>query len=85
MTSVVLTYKGKATGRQSADAKLRRLFPDAVVTPKTGAIVEVQLDESHIAALETQADWEVSRPTFAEIRKPAFNLKNIRAKLGRNG
>lgn len=83
MTNLVLTYRGNPAGRQAAEARLRRLVPNAVLTPKTSTLVEAQVEDSQVSTLEAQPDWDVSRPTFAEIRKPSFNFKNARAKLGR--
>ena len=81
MTSVVLAYRGHPGARQSAEARLRQLIPGVVLTPKTGTLMEAQVDDSQVQALEAEPDWEVTHHTFAEIRKPAFNLKNARAKL----
>ncbi len=83
MTSVVLTYMGSPDRQPSAEARLRRCVPGAVLTPKTGTLVEAQVDDAQLAALERNPEWAVSRAAFAEIRKPVFNLKNARAKLGK--
>jgi hypothetical protein len=83
VTSVVLTYTGSPGKKLSAQARLRRSVPGAVLTPKTSTLVEAQLDEEQLAVLEQNPEWAVSRPTFAEIRKPVFNLKNARAKLAK--
>ncbi|SDX30333.1 MULTISPECIES: hypothetical protein [unclassified Variovorax] len=83
MTSVVLTYTGSPGKKLSAQARLRRSVPGAVLTPKTSTLVEAQLDEEQLAALEQNPEWAVSQPSFAEIRKPVFNLKNARAKLAK--
>jgi len=83
VTSVVLTYTGSPDQKLSAEARLRRCVPGVVLTPKTGTLVEAQVDDTQLAALEQNPDWVVSQPTFAEIRKPVFNLKNARAKLGK--
>ncbi|WP_371763449.1 hypothetical protein [Massilia sp.] len=85
MASVVLTYKGTEAGRESAVDRLRQQFPDAVLTPKTDTLIEAQIDDAQVTNLKAQGDWDVSRPTFAEIRQPSLNLKNIRNKLQRNG
>ncbi|MGJ7503496.1 hypothetical protein ACSFBF_24275 [Variovorax sp. ZT5P49] len=79
----MLTYTGSPGKKLSAQARLRRSVPGAVLTPKTSTLVEAQLDEEQLAALEQNPEWAVSQPTFAEIRKPVFNLKNARAKLAK--
>jgi hypothetical protein len=79
----VLTYTGSPGKKLSAQARLRRSVPGAVLTPKTSTLVEAQLDEEQLAVLEQNPEWAVSQPTFAEIRKPVFNLKNARAKLAK--
>jgi hypothetical protein len=79
----VLTYTGSPGKKLSAQARLRRSVPGAVLTPKTSTLVEAQLDEEQLAALEQNPEWAVSQPSFAEIRKPVFNLKNARAKLAK--
>jgi hypothetical protein len=78
-----LTYTGSPGKKLSAQARLRRSVPGAVLTPKTSTLVEAQLDEEQLAALEQNPEWAVSQPSFAEIRKPVFNLKNARAKLAK--
>lgn len=84
MTSVVLTYTGRPDQKLSAEARLRRCVPGVVLTPKTGTLMEAQIDDdAQLAALEQNPEWVVTPPTFAEIRKPVFNLKNARAKLGK--
>ncbi|MDQ0083602.1 MULTISPECIES: hypothetical protein [Variovorax] len=79
----MLTYTGSPGKKLSAQARLRRSVPGAVLTPKTSTLVEAQLDEEQLAALEQNPEWAVSQPSFAEIRKPVFNLKNARAKLAK--
>jgi hypothetical protein len=79
----VLTYTGSPGKKLSAQARLRRSVPGAVLTPKTSTLVEAQLDEEQLAVLEQNPEWAVSQPTFAEIRKPVFKLKNARAKLAK--
>ena len=74
MTSVVLTYTGSPGKKLLAEARLRRCVPGVVLTPKTSTLLE---------ALAKNPEWAVSQPTFAEIRKPVFNLKNARAKLAK--
>ncbi|MDQ0033929.1 hypothetical protein J2W30_001684 [Variovorax boronicumulans] len=83
MNSVVLTYTGSPGKKLSAEARLRRCVPGVVLTPKTGTLVEAQLDDEQLAAIEQNPEWVVSQPSFAEIRKPVFNLKNARAKLAK--
>jgi hypothetical protein len=83
VTSVVLTYTGSPGKKLSAKARLRRRVPGVVLTAKTSTLLEAQVDEEQLAALEQNPEWAVSQPTFAEIRKPAFNLKNARAKLAK--
>ncbi|ODU18493.1 MAG: hypothetical protein BGP22_13235 [Variovorax sp. 67-131] len=83
MTSVVLTYTGSPGKKLLAEARLRRCVPGVVLTPKTSTLLEAQLDDEQLAALAKNPEWAVSQPTFAEIRKPVFNLKNARAKLAK--
>jgi len=84
MTSVVLVYRGIPSQRKTAEARLRSHLPGIVLTPKASTLLEAQVDDSQAVMLEQDPDWAVSRPTFAEIRKPAINLKNMRAKLSGN-
>lgn len=81
MTKVVLTYQGSAAGRLSAEDDLRRQVPGIVLTPKTSSHMEAQVEEDQVPLLLRVANWSVSLPTFAEIRPPAINLQNMRAKL----
>lgn len=83
MTSIVLTYTGSPGKKLSAEARLRRCVPGVVLTPKTSTLMEAQVDDEQLAALQQNPEWTISRPAFAEIRKPVFNLKNARAKLAK--
>lgn len=83
MTSIVLTYTGSPRDKSSAEARLRRCVPGVVLTARTGTLMEAQVNDEQLAALEQNPEWAVSRPTFAEIRQPVFNLKNARAKLAK--
>ena len=82
MTTVVLTYQGVPEQRQSAEDLVRSL-PGAVLTAKATDLFEAQLDENAVQALQQDPNWSVSEQTFAEIRSPALNLKNMRARLDR--
>jgi hypothetical protein len=84
VTNVVLTYTGVPEKRQLAEAKLRSSMPGLVLTPKTSTLIEAQLDDSQISLLVQDPNWAVSEPVCAEIRRPAMNLKNARAKLSRD-
>ena len=84
MTSVVLIYQGAPSQRKTAEARLRSHIPGIVLTPKASTLLEVQLDDCQADMLAQDPDWAVSKPTFAEIGRPAINLKNMRAKLAGN-
>jgi hypothetical protein len=81
VTSVVLAYTGAPGQRQMAEDRLRSLQPGVVLTPKTSTLVEAQLDDTVVQALASDPHWSVSPPVCADIRGPAFNLKNARARL----
>ncbi|MBN8490305.1 MAG: hypothetical protein J0M00_02595 [Burkholderiales bacterium] len=81
MKRVVLTYEGSKAGRSSAEASLRRQIPGIVLTPKTQSHVEAEVEDAQVPLLKQVSGWSISLPTFAEIRPPALNLKNMRAKL----
>jgi hypothetical protein len=80
---VVLTYTGIPEHRQSAEDHVRSM-PGAVLTAKAADLFEAQLDEHAVQALQQDPNWTVSRPSYAEIRSPAMNLKSARSKLTGN-
>lgn len=81
MTIVVLSYVGSPEERSSAEERLRKLLPDAVLVSKADNLVEARVEPSEIAKIEEQSDWAVSRPIYADFEKPRINLKNAREKM----
>jgi hypothetical protein len=78
--NLVLKFKGLLTEQAAAEARLRREVPGVVLTRKTPLVVEVQLDDAQAALLKDSSDWDLIRPSYAEVRPPGVNLKNLRAK-----
>ncbi len=84
MKTVVLMYEGTSAGRQFAEDDLRRQVPGILLTAKTQSLIEAQVEDDQLPELKRVSEasgWSVSLPTFAEIRPPSLNLKNLRAKL----
>lgn len=89
MTSFVFKFKGLPDQRGAALEQLRVQLPRiALVTPKTSTLVEVRLPDPEADSMlpllqrDFGAGWEVTLPSFAEIRSPAINWSAIRDKLG---
>ncbi|MFT4100218.1 MAG: hypothetical protein QM674_04095 [Burkholderiaceae bacterium] len=89
MTPFVFKFKGLPAQRGQAMEDLRTQLPrDALVTPKTTDLVEVRLEDAEAARMlpglqrEFASLWEVTLPTYAEIKPPAFNWAIVRDKLG---
>jgi len=82
VTTVVLMYQGVPEQRQSAEDLVRSL-PGAVLTAKATDLFEAQLDEHAVQALQQDPNWSIAELSFAEVRGPAMNLKNMRARLER--
>jgi hypothetical protein len=83
VSSFVLRFKGVPTELQAAMKLLQQQIPGIVLTPKTGTLLEAQLDEELISKLQSFDDWDVSRPSYAEIEQPALDLKRMRELLKR--
>lgn len=82
MTSFVLRFTGSSS-LTDAVARLQRRLPGVVLTPKTSTLVEAQVNEQDISKLEGLADWDVSRPSFAEVpsQRMLYDWNAIKSKL----
>lgn len=83
MTSFVLRFTGNSS-LTDAVARLQRRLPGIVLTPKTSTLVEAQVNEQDLSKLESLADWDVSRPSFAEVspHPMSYDWAAIKSKLG---
>lgn len=81
MTSVVLIYKGAPSLRKDAEMQMRRQLGSSDFVCRANNLFEAQVDDRQLAIIRCDPDWQVSFPTFAEIRKPATNWGKVREKL----
>lgn len=68
----------------------RRCTPQARLSIKLGGadlvcratnLFEAQVDERQLSLIAGDSQWQLTFPTYAEIRKPATNLNKLREKL----
>lgn len=81
MTSVVLTYKGPPSEQKDAESRLRRKLGGADLVCRATNLFEAQVDEQLLSLIAGDSQWQLTFPTYAEIRKPATNLNKLREKL----
>lgn len=80
MTSVVLTYKGPPSERKDAESRLRLKLDGADLVCRATNLFEAQVDDRLLSIIAGDSQWQVSFPTYAEIRKPGTNWNKLREK-----
>lgn len=78
MTSLVLRFTGLASLKGQAMELLRQQVPGIELTPKTSTLLEARVDDSQVDRLMHSSDWEVTVPSYAEVKPPAFKLSRFR-------
>lgn len=81
MATVVLGYTGAEGRFEAAMNELRLKLPGAVITRKTHASAEAQLEDSQVAALQASSDWTVRPMVYADASPPGQNFARTRSKL----
>ncbi|WP_339526456.1 hypothetical protein [Pseudomonas sp. EL_65y_Pfl2_R96] len=80
MTSVVLTYKGPPSLRKEAESRLRQKLGGADFVCRATDLFEAQVDERQLSIIADESLWQVTFPSYAEIRKPGTNWNKLREK-----
>ena len=80
MTSVVLTYKGPSSERKEAELRLRQKLDCTDFVCRATDLFEAQVDERQLSIIAGESQWQVTFPSYAEIRKPGTNWNKLREK-----
>ncbi|WP_330211895.1 hypothetical protein [Pseudomonas sp. Z18(2022)] len=81
MTSVVLTYKGPPSMRKEAESRLRQKLQGADFVCRATDLFEAQVDERQLSIIAGESQWQVTFPSYAEIRRPGTNWSTLREKV----